>query len=661
MTGTNDLLFGLGILALGALATAFMGRWRSISGITAFIFGLFGNFFLMLSAVLRLLGEEVEGPTLHILRGVELGPIFQMDGLGAFFTLLISFISLLALLHSIRYMEIYPKSTALYYPFLLLFNLGMVGVVSVGNMFIFLIFWEFMTLTSYLLVIYESEHPENLLAGFRYFFWSFLAAGCIMIATALLYVQTKSFNFVDFKIAMGGIIRERPAVFHSTMALFLLGFGIKAGMFPLGNFWLPDAHPAAPSPVSALLSGVMIKTGIYGVLRFFLWMLPIGFGMSFWGTIIAFFGAVSLFMGTLSALEQEDVKRMLAYSSIGQIGYILLGIGVGLVLLPQQTPLAYLALIAGMFHILNHGLFKSLLFLISGSLIYRTGTRDLQKLSGLIASMPYTFVAALVAGVAIGGLPPFNGFVSKWLIILTSTLSGKIHYELPIWAVAGIFTTGLTIAYIVKFLGSAFLGLRSNIPKEGDVPSSMQFPQMLLAFLCFLTGFLAYYPLQFIHHCLQVSLGALPSYAQLFGPSPIIAPQVKGLMVGLWNPFLVTASLLFWGLLFYSLLVGAKKEVEVWVGGTMPSTEALIYRARGFSLTLRRGIWSVLPSLKTPSLERMGALSLSLGEDIYDFFIEAGRRALARLRRTHSGLLQTYLLWQILGLAIVLLLAFVLK
>ncbi|MGB9797729.1 MAG: complex I subunit 5 family protein, partial [bacterium] len=413
MSGIELLLYGAGFLLGGAVLTALLGRWTLLNGWVAFITGLIGNLLIISVSLSLLIGFGGEN-ALKSSFELPFGRVLYIDRLSALFLLIISAISILSLLYSIRYIEHYKKNTALYYPFLLLFILGMVGMVSLRNMFAFLIFWEFMTLTSYFLVIYESKRVENLLAGYRYFLWSFFAAGCLELAIALLYAQTNSFDMLIFKGAIPTIAEKHPAIFHSILALFLIGFGIKAGMFPFGNFWLPDAHPAAPSPVSALLSGVMIKTGVYGILRFFLWMLPPSPASNIWGSIIAVFGVLSLTFGTLSALEQVDTKRLLAYSSIGQMGYILLGIGVGIALLPQDTPFSYFALIAGVFHLANHAVFKALLFLTAGSILYKKGTRDLSQLGGLISSMPYTFFAVIMGALALGGLPPFSGFVSKW-------------------------------------------------------------------------------------------------------------------------------------------------------------------------------------------------------------------------------------------------------
>ena len=207
--------------------------------------------------------------------------------------------------------------------------------------------------------------------------------------------------------------------------MIFLGFLVKAGGFPFGMWWLPDAHPAAPSPVSALLSGAMIKLGLYGILRVFLSLMPPGPWLLPWGFVIATFGTLSLFFGTMAALVQLDSKRLLAYHSIGQVGYMLLGFGLGLALLERDPALAAVAIVAGLFHLLNHACFKGLLFLNAGMFEVVTGERDLNRLGGLNKVVPLTAACTIVASLSIAGLPPFNGFSSKWLLYHASVWSGR--------------------------------------------------------------------------------------------------------------------------------------------------------------------------------------------------------------------------------------------
>ena len=266
------------------------------------------------------------------------------------------------------------------------------------------------------------------------------------------------------------MLAEQPLLTGLAFALFLVGFGIKMGMWPFGQVWLPDAHPAAPSPVSAMLSGVMIKTGVYGLMRYFLWLVPAearaDFPLTWWGLAVVGLGTVTLFTGTMQALKQDQTKRLLAFSSIGQVGYILLGLGVCMTLLggTEFDPAAALAAAAfcgALFHTLNHGLFKSLLFLNAGSMLHATGTQDLNKLGGLMKFMPLTAVTALIASFSIAGVPLFNGFASKWSIYVAAIQGGPACGFLPLLAMVAILTSALTLALFIKFFGGIFLSRTS--------------------------------------------------------------------------------------------------------------------------------------------------------------------------------------------------------
>ena len=394
----------------------------------------------------------------------------SVDHLGALFFILIGLISFLGTLYSYRYMEIYPRqSLARFYHCLILFIAGMIGVVSVTDMFFFFAFWEFMTLSSYFLVIYETEDPVSLRAGFKYFIMTHIGTVAMFIGAILLQTQVGSFAFSRLREAMAGMIETHPVQLSFILALFLLGFGTKAGMYPVGT-WLPDAHPAAPSGISAILSGVMIKMGVYGFLRLFFFLLPFSNLSMAYGIVIAAFGTLSLFMGTISALMQHDSKRLLAFHSIGQIGYILLGIGTGLAFLQTNPVLSAVATMAGIYHVINHAAFKGLLFLNAGSILYKTGTRDLNQLGGLYSVMPATAWVTLIASLSIAGMPPFNGFVSKWLLYQVTILGGVRSPVFIFFGLLAIFISSVTLASFVKFFSSSFGG---NMGKtiRGEAPA----------------------------------------------------------------------------------------------------------------------------------------------------------------------------------------------
>ena len=337
------------------------------------------------------------------------------------------------------------------------------------------------------------------------------------------------------------LLASRPGLTALAFGLFLAGFGIKMGMWPFGQFWLPDAHPAAPSPVSAMLSGVMIKTGVYGVMRYFLWLVPAraqaDYPLARWGMLVAVLGTITLFTGTMQALKQEQSKRLLAFHSIGQVGYILLGTGTCMALLPANTPataaLATIAFFGALFHVLNHGLFKGLLFLNAGSMLHATGTQDLNRMGGMMKFMPLTAITALIASFSISGVPLFNGFVSKWSIYVAAIQGSSSAHYLVVCAVIAILTSALTLASFIKFFGVSFLSRTSELVRERaargrlEVPWMMQGPQLALAFCCVLLGVVPSIGFRLIARALEASRGGLGT--ALANVSPMLSRPVAGL------------------------------------------------------------------------------------------------------------------------------------
>src|SRR5690348_8831845 len=355
----------------------------------------------------------------------------QVDGLATVFLVLAAGIALPAALYSIRYMQHYADyGVAQYYPCFLLFLAALYGLLTTTDMmWSFFVWWQLMTLPGYLLIRFEYKKEQSRRASRKFLLMMQLACAAIMVGAALLAPGQGElrFEFESVSANLPVLLSSHPGVVTLAFTLFLIGFGIKMGMWPFGQMWLPDAHPAAPSPVSAMLSGVMIKTGVYGAMRYFLWLVPATaqdrFPMSRWGMVVALLGTMTLFTGTMQALKQEQSKRLLAFHSIGQIGYILLGMGTCMALLPLGSnagAVAVLGLLGALFHVLNHGLFKGLLFLNAGSLLHTTGTQNLNQMGGLMKYMPLTAITALVASLSISGVPLFNGFASKWTILVAA-------------------------------------------------------------------------------------------------------------------------------------------------------------------------------------------------------------------------------------------------
>ncbi len=420
---------------------------------------------------------------------------FTVDQLSAFFILIISTISLVASIYGIGYIKHYYKKysiSALIF-FYNLFILGMIMVVSANNALFFLLVWEIMSLSSYFLVIFENKEKENIQAGTMYFIMTHVGTIFITLAFFFLYKYTGSFDFETIKNSISNV----PALARNTVFFFaLIGFGTKAGMIPF-HIWLPKAHPAAPSHVSALMSGVMIKTAIYMFIRIFMDIMPQV--PLWWGFIFLIIGSICAILGILYALAQSDIKKILAYSSIENIGIIFLGIGSSLVFWSLgYDDLATLALIASLFHTLNHSIFKSLLFMGAGSIVSQTHTRNIEKYGGLVKYMPQTAFFFLIGSMAISALPPFNGFASEWMIFqsLFAGIRGfdtSVQWVFMLATSALAFTGGLALTCFVKAFGSIFLARpRSEaVTHAKESGTALNFGMGVLAILALLIGVFA--------------------------------------------------------------------------------------------------------------------------------------------------------------------------
>ena len=423
----------------------------------------------------------------------------RLDPLSAFFLLIVSSLGLALSIYSFGYARsFYGRKRvavlgAFYNGLLLATTLTFVA----DNIWLFLIAWEIMALTAYCLVSFEHEQPETRDAGVLYFIMSHIDAGCIILGFLLLFQMSGDYGF-DSLHGLGA--KMSPGKRDAAFILFLLGFGIKAGIVPL-HIWLPAAHPVAPSNVSAFMSGVLIKTGIYGLTRVcfdFLGTPPL-----WWGVTLLATGMISAVLGVLYALMEHDLKRLLAYHSIENIGIILMGLGAALMFLHTAHPvLAALALIAGLYHTINHATFKGLLFLGAGAVLHATHTRNMEEMGGLIKRMPQTAFFFLVGAVAISALPPLNGFVSEWLTYQAllqgfGTTESLVRLVFPLSGAMLALTGALAAACFVKAFGISFLAQprSEHAGKAKEASPSMLFGMALLAGACLLLGL---FPTHFI-------------------------------------------------------------------------------------------------------------------------------------------------------------------
>ena len=619
MTPEQAVLASILICAAGAIATLLVSRYRTVAGWLSFLVTA-ATAVLILSAVSNVL---IAGPSQHpttfwwTTPEIGVGLRIYVDGLTAMFLMLAVLIALPAAFYSISYMRMYEQySVARYYPNFLLFLAAMYGLLSTADMmWFFFLFWQLMTLPGYALIRFENRKRENIRAANKYLVMMQIACAATMIGAELLAVTGAAttgvgglkYDFDTVSAHLPLLLSARPGTTALAFALFLIGFGIKMGMWPFGQIWLPDAHPAAPSPVSAMLSGVMIKTGVYGLMRYFLWLVPAAsqadYPFAQWGFVISLLGTITLFTGTMQALKQEQTKRLLAFHSIGQIGYILLGIGVCLALLPARGEVATLAAIGffgAMFHVLNHGLFKALLFLNAGSMLYATGTQNLNKMGGMMKFMPVTAVTAIVASFSISGVPLFNGFVSKWTIYVAAVQGSRSAKYLALCAVVAILTSALTLASFIKFFGVSFLSRTSTLVAAQAVSKGrlevnwmMQAPQVLLALLCILLGILPAIAFNLMQHALAAS-------RQGFGAALADAgPMTGGLLTGIRSTastalFVPLALAVVLGLAFavafaISKLGDAKRRAAApWLCGYATEADCHRYTAHNFYGEIKR-------------------------------------------------------------------------
>jgi len=466
----------LSLFMLGAIGSLWYRKNDSIANYWSNFFAIAGSVWGIIFAIaLFVVGRDLSF-SFHLFPVSFFSLAFNIDLLAGFFIFTISLITLFCSLYGLGYVKHFYKkynigSLGFFYN---LFIASLLLVVTAADGIFFIIAWEIMSISSFLLVIYEHRNTKTIQAGFLYLVMTFVGTTFITLAFLLLYKYTGSFNF--------GLLKSHIAsvplfIKNIVFILFVIGFGAKSGIIPL-HIWLPEAHPAAPSHVSGVMSGVMIKTGVYMMLRLFLDILqPIPL---WWGIVILLIGLISSLLGVLYAIAEHDIKRLLAYHSIENIGIILLGLGSALTFYALGMPaLGLLGLIAALFHTLNHAVFKSLLFLSAGSVINQMHTRNMEEYGGLIRYMPQTALFFLVGSKAISALPPLNGFFSEWLTFQglfqgIAQLHGFTQWVFILAAGSLAFTGGLALACFVKAFGTIFLARPRSQEvfhaKESDLP-----------------------------------------------------------------------------------------------------------------------------------------------------------------------------------------------
>jgi hydrogenase-4 component B len=522
----------------------------------------------------------------------------RMDPLSAFFNLALSLLAGCVAVYSVGYLKhsAARRSPGLFCCFFNLLLLSLSLVFTASNILFFLIAWEVMVVASYFLIVADHESQESRQGGLLFILMSRGGTGLLYIGFLLIASVSGS---MEFQALHGSGQKLSPALGAAAFLLLFFGFGVKAGIIPL-HIWLPAAHPVAPSNISALMSGIVIKCGIYGMARVFFdfyTVTPVWAGM-----LVLAVGVVSALLGVLYALMEHDLKRLLAYHSIENIGIILMGFGSALLFRSFGHPqLAALALIAGLFHTLNHGIFKCLLFLGAGSILQGAGTRNMEEMGGLIRRMPWTALFFLIGAVAISGLPPLNGFVSEWFTYqgllagfgATPTLT---RMAFPIAGALLALTAALAATCFVKAFGIAFLARprSENAQQACESPLSMRAGMAALALACILLGLGATWFIPVFAPITQNAFGIQITQQLVSGSGLLLtAGSVRS---GSVSPLLLTLALVLLGAVPFALwlALGRKSGLKferaagpAWDCGLPGLTAANQYTATAFSKPLR--------------------------------------------------------------------------
>ncbi|MBM6817877.1 MULTISPECIES: proton-conducting transporter membrane subunit [Clostridium] len=402
--------------------------------------------------------------------GKAFGIGLQIDSLGMFLALIITGASLLSVIYSLKYMS-HDNGLEKYYVLFLLLTSSMIGFVFTGDLFNMYVMLEIMTFAAIALTAFRNYKDKSVEAAFKYIVTGSLGSSLILLGTCLIYSETKTLNLAEIAVVIKAMESMTPTLIVA-FSLMMVGYAVKAFMVPC-HTWPTDAHMAAPSSISMILSGVMSKTGIYAIIRLVFMIFGLASNKPV-GYLILVWGVITMVIGVSMALLQHDFKRLLAFHSVSQIGYIITALGIAII---ETGEVSVLAMTGGTYHMINHAIFKGLLFLTAGAILYTTGTTDLESVSGLGKRMPFTMAMFLFGAAGISGIPPFNGFASKWMIY-----EAGFTGSLGIVSIIAVVVSALTLASFIKVGHSVFFGPINKEHKNiEDVPTSMKIPMGVLA------------------------------------------------------------------------------------------------------------------------------------------------------------------------------------
>jgi hydrogenase-4 component B len=654
-------IFFIGVLffIFGAVASQLpLSKIRNLS----YLFPLTGALFFLAAGVYLLFTPAFTSGSIPLSPTFSFG--FHADALSSFFIILISLVSISLSLYSIGFTDRIKNAGYLGFFYCVLI-LSMYGVVLSANIFTFLVSWETMAVSSYFLVVFE-RNEETAKAGLFTVVMTHIGTAFIIGLFLVLMHYTNSMDFVSMRTSASSI----PQGIRSMIFIFsVIGFGTKAGIIPL-HTWIPRAYPVAPSNITPLMSGVMIKTAVYGFLRIALDVL--GPGPEWWGILVVVVGALSAILGILYAIMENDLKVFLAYSSVENVGIILLGIGASMIFRSSgMLVLSGFALAAALYHTLNHALFKGLLFMAAGSVVRATKTRNMEKLGGLLKVMPYTGFLFLVGALAITALPPLNGFVSEWLTYQSLLLGFKSPSVIakivsPLGGAALALTGAIVAAGFVKTFGTTFLGMARSEHATAVQESSpwMVMGMALLAFLCIVFGLFPQVPIALLAPAVFTITG---SYVELHRQGILTTPGTEGSLSTTWLA-LSMVMIVILALLLMEFIGGRGRTVyaDSWDCGIRGLTSRMQYTATAFTKPLRiiyKKIYLPSRDLKVSYLIKpFFVKSMRYGGEITPFFDRYVYEPVTRfvhvvagkVKMLQSGSLQLYLGYILLTLIVLL-------
>lgn len=557
--------------------------------------------------------------------GYAIGISLEVDALSLFFGLLVAMAVFVAGIYSFRYME-HDDNVREYYTLFLMLSGGVMGLVLSGDLFNMFIMVEILTFAAVALTAFRNKANGALEAAFKYLIVGSMGSTCILVGTVMLYAQTHTLNFAQLSALIPGNMNTATKLAY---ALLLVGYATKSFVVPFHPL-AADAHGAAPASISVLISGVLTKSGLYGIIRISYFLFQ-SMGLGPVQFLLVFVGSLSMFVCVTMALAQHDFKRLLAFHSISQIGYVLTAAGL----------CTAMGMSAGLYHAMNHTIFKGLLFLAAGAVLMQTGTTDLNKLGGLSKKMPHTTVLFLIGAASISGIPPFNGFASKWSIYQATYMkaveSGNIGFLLV--TIIALITSVLTLASFVKVSQSVFFG---QLPKElentKEVPFGMRFAMGIFAVLCIVTGlfpqlvttYLTQPAASAVFHVgdyINAMMGA--GYAESVMAVSPAAPAVTFVEVGCWSPAAWLCLMLITLLAVTIVAVAGKYDR---VSEQRPQCVDTKYD------TFFGGEESVYSQVG--------------GEDMFWGFKHNWRHYFSFMHELHSGIVNDYALWAVVALAI---------